>query len=385
MGLRTAGRAWFTLGLLAGLNCATVADRQAQAQDWPTYHGGYGLDGRAEAAPPDEPVRRWRFKAEGPIEATPVSGERRIYFVTTKGVVTALDLSGRQVWKAQIANDTVSAPLIFAGSSVVAATDGGVLYGFEAGTGKEKWAYKVDKAIRGSPNRVDLPKGSKGVVAIAQADGALHCVDLETGRAVWETGALERCDGSAGFGNGWIVMGSCASALHVFSVEKGAKEADIELGGDCQVAGGVAVSGKTAFVGTRSGKVCAVDIAAKKVAWSNQDCTQEVFTTPAVDDRFVVFGCNDGKIYALKRETGAKAWDFETAGDPTSPVIAGNRVVATSGGTLYILELETGKKVWTARVSDRITSPAVAESLVIVGAEDGTVSAYGRPGNLDGR
>jgi outer membrane protein assembly factor BamB len=175
-------------------------------------------------------------------------------------------------------------------------------------------------------------------------------------------------------------MGSCASALHVAAADSGKKRADIELGGDCQVAGGVAFSGKTAYLGTRGGKVFAIDVAEKKVVWSNADCTQEVFTTPAVHEKFVVFGCNDGKVYALKRDSGAKAWEFEaTRGDPSSPVIAGNRVVMTSAGTLYLLDLETGRKIWSDKISDQVTSPAVVDGTVIVGAEDGTVTAWGKP------
>ena len=173
-------------------------------------------------------------------------------------------------------------------------------------------------------------------------------------------------------------MGSCASALHVISVEKTKKLADIELGGDSQVAGGVALSGHMAYAGTRAGSVCAVDIRAGTIVWTNNESERETFTTPAVNDDTVVFGSDDGKVYGLDRETGKKIWEFDTEDSPSSPVIAGDRVVVASGGSIYLLDLKTGKKVWSAEVSDEITSPAVVAGLILVGAGDGTVTAFGK-------
>lgn len=356
-----------------------LALAQGATSEWPTYHGAFTLDGVAATAPPDSPARLWRFKAEGRIESTPISAGGRVFFTTSKGVLTALDTGGKEIWTARIEKDQFTSPPLYADQTVLVGSGNGTLYAFDAAGGRERWTYKLGDTIQGTPNRVDLAGGRKGIVALSQADGSIHCVDLATGKQVWKTDKIERSDGSAGVGSGRILMGSCASALHVFSVEKAAKTADIELGGDCQVAGGVAVSGNMAYAGTRSGKVVAVDVAAGKVLWTNSDSVREAFATPAVDGRFVVFASDDGKVYGLKRDKGEKAWEFDTGGKPLSPIIAGNRVVVSSGGSLFLLELETGRKVWTAKVSDEITSPAAVGGTVIVGADDGTVSAYGRP------
>ena len=59
-------------------------------------------------------------------------------------------------------------------------------------------------------------------------------------------------------------------------------------------------------------------------------------------------------------------------------MIAGKRVIVASAGRLFLLDLESGKQVWTEEVSDEITSPAVVDGVILVGADDGTVTAYGR-------
>jgi len=45
---------------------------------------------------------------------------------------------------------------------------------------------------------------------------------------------------------------------------------------------------------------------------------------------------------------------------------------------LYLLDLASGRKVGSVAVSDEITSPAIAYGMILVGADDGTVVAYGR-------
>lgn len=353
---------------------------QGAGGEWPTYHGGYSLDGVAEAAPPDRPARLWKFEADGPVERTPIVGGGKVFVVASKGkVLVALDRSGRPAWKAEPPGDPFATPPVYVAGRVVVGTEGGTLQAFEAASGRPLWSAKVAGRLQGAPNRVGLGEDKVGIVAISQSDGSLCAVDLENGREVWKTPPLERCDGSAGVSGGWIVLGSCASALHVFKEDKGEKVFDVELGEDAQVAGGVAVSKGVAFAGTRGGRLVAVEVAAGRLLWAGGGNTSEAFTTPAVSDRFVVFGAADGKVYALKRGTGEKVWVFDAGRKPESPVIAGGRVVVSAGGVLYLLDLQTGDRIWSEAVADELTSPALAGGVVIVGGDDGAVVAFGRP------
>jgi len=356
-------------------------DRRADVQDrgaWRTYHGSFALDGVAAGPVPDAPELLWKFKAGNRVDLTPVSADGRIYFTTAKGGLIALDLDGKPIWNITIAPDSFSSPPLLVDGLLVVASSKGFLLAYETSSGKAKWSYDLGGAVQGSPNRIELPGGRPGVMAISPSDGSIHGVDLETGKGAWKTPGVERCDGSAGVGGGLIVMGSCASALHVYSIAKAEKTMDVPLGGDNQVAGGVAMSGTTAFAGTRSGKLCAVDVSAGTILWTNAAGQGESFMTPAVGETMVVFGADDGKVHGLRRDTGVKLWSFDTGNRPMSPVIAGERVIVSSGGSLYLLGLADGRKIWSAPVSDDITSPAVVGGRILVGGDDGTLSAYGR-------
>lgn len=353
---------------------AAVQDRSG----WYTYHGNFALDGVAGSAVPDAPERLWKYKAGNRVEVTPVGADGRIYFTSVKGGLHAVNLKGEELWKISVAPESFTTPVLLVDGVLLVGSGKGTLHAYASADGKEKWTYDVGGTVQGTPNRIDLPGGKKGIMAISQSDGSIHAIDFETGKGAWKGPGGERCDGSAGVGGGLIVMGSCAGALHVFSAEKGEKLRDVPLGKDSEVAGGVAMSGVHAFAGTRSGKLACVDVAAGKVLWTNGEGQGEAFQTPAVADKVVFYGADDGKLFCLKRENGDKVWGFDTGNRPMSPVIAGDRVVVTSGGTLFVLELATGKKIWSAPVSDDTTAPAVLAGMILVGGDDGTVTAYGR-------
>ena len=58
-------------------------------------------------------------------------------------------------------------------------------------------------------------------------------------------------------------------------------------------------------------------------------------------------------------------------------MIAADKVVLSADGVLYLLRLDTGEKIWSYEVSDEATSPAIIRGMIVVGSEDGTITAFG--------
>ncbi|HIA48817.1 MAG TPA: hypothetical protein EYN96_12830, partial [Candidatus Hydrogenedentes bacterium] len=135
--------------------------------------------------------------------------------------------------------------------------------------------------------------------------------------------------------------------------------------------------GDSAFVGSHSGRLFHTNLNTGEIVWFNEDSYDEIFETPAVGPDFVVFSSYDGNVYGLSRETGKRIWTFETDGVPTSPVIAGDKVVVTSDGILSLLRLATGEEVWSYEISDETSSPAIINGMIVIGSDDGTVAAFG--------
>jgi outer membrane protein assembly factor BamB len=265
------------------------------------------------------------------------------------------------------------------------------LFALDAKTGATQWTYETDGIILGSANMIladrsdavtpEKNKLSAGaslrskIVVMDQSEGMLHCVDAGTGKRIWKTEGVERCDGAPGVGADRIVFGSCLAALHVYDTT-GKHLKDIEVGGDGQIAGGVAIEGRLAYAGLRDGALVCVDVEQGEIVWSSEASKEQTFATPAVTAEAVVYTSDDGFVYAVDKKAGTLIWKFDTGGLPYSPVVTKDRVIIAADGLLYVLKLEDGTKLWSKEVSDEITSPALIGGLVVVGADDGTVTAF---------
>lgn len=355
---------------------------------WSTYHGDSSLTGATTAVLPDTPSRLWQFQAGGQVINPPVSDADRLFFNTYKGKIFALDFSGEKVWEKQLLRDAkedgtpvferIEAPSACFGTTLLIGTTHDELLAFDTKTGDDRWTYDVGDTILGTVNlHHDAATNTDRVFVIGQGAGVLHAIDLATGVLLWETEGVERCDGSPSVGNDAIVFGSCAAALHVYSTQDGALLRNIETADQAQIAGGAALVGDSIFSGSYSGALIHANLKTGETIWTNTDSTDEVFTTPAVNDAWVVFGSRDGIVYALDRKTGTQQWQFDSAGDASSPVLTADKVAFSSQGKLYLLRLATGEKLWSFEVSDEITSPAIINNMLVVGSSDGTVTAFG--------
>jgi len=352
-----------------------------ETAEWNTYHGNAALTGVSPAHLPDQLRHFWIVRTKGAVRTTPVVYRGSIFYADASGTIAAVDLRGQPLWTRSFNGPprpdgtpqpaVFDAPLACFDGLLLAGSAEGVLHALDAATGEERWQRDIGGPILGTPN---WAKGA--VYVMAQDVGALHCLDAATGESRWVAAEVGRCDGSPAVADGAVVFGSCAAALHVFSAGTGQLERHIAIDDESQVAGGVALVRGSVFSGSRSGKVLHANAATGDTEWVSGDAEGEVFTTPAVDDEWVVFGAIDGYVYGLDRKTGTRRWMFDTGGRPRSPVIAGDKVVAAADGTLYLLALADGRPLWSYAVGDEITAPAVAGPLVIVGSDDGSVVAF---------
>jgi outer membrane protein assembly factor BamB len=355
---------------------------------WSTYHGDSALRGGSPASIRTPLLRLWRFNAGDPVASTPVAGSSLIYAATKKGRIVALDNSGTQVWARAFQAPLVTnqpprpesfdAPLLVADEILYAGARGGRLHAMDAASGQVRWSYTFPGSIRGTAAARRNPGGKiTHIVVMNQADGTLHGLDPATGALLWKSEPTGRTDGSFALDDDRIVFGNCDSAIHAYSATNGEKLVSIPLGPDCQIAAGLATSNGLAFSGSRPGIVFAANMATGVILWTNGVAASEIFNAPAINGRIVVAGAKNGGLYALEQTTGALRWSFMTKGQPTDPVIASDKVIVCSEGVLHVLNLESGAELWSGIVGDDLTSPAIVDGLIIVGGNDGYITAFG--------
>ncbi|MDX9973053.1 MAG: PQQ-binding-like beta-propeller repeat protein [FCB group bacterium] len=367
-----------------------VPEPKMMAADWPTYHGTYALDGAVDLTLPEKPVQRWRYDVGAPILNPPVAQGERIYVADTRGGVHAVDLKGDKIWSRTFTEPArqgsvaggmaFDAPLALFESTLIACSAGGRIYAMDTATGDTRWETNTDVPVLGTPNVavVESDKGPvKQVLFIDQTDGVLHALDFADGKPLWQGKEITRCDASPAVSGDTVAFGSCAGALHIVSAKNGEMLREVSIDEDSQVAGGVVLLGDLIYAATRGGKFIHANYRTGEIVWVNEDCEEDALTTPAVRGDAIVFSGDDGGVYCLERESGKLRWRVEFKGQPTSPVIVGDKVAVASRGKLYLLRLSDGQELWSYEVSDEVTSPIVAGELLVVGSEDGALVAFG--------
>lgn len=357
------------------------------AIDWPIYHGDSGLRGVSPVPLPDTLVVKWRYRVGSPVSISPVVAGDRIIVVAGNGVLFAIDRQGKKVWSASLAKpahpdveaqETFSTPPLCVAGTVLVGSDRGFLHAFAADTGEARWKQKIGDDLLGSPNWVPAEAGGEPrVLVMSRNDGVLKFLEIASGKCLWAADPVSRCDTPPAVGAGVAVFGACDSALHILSLTNGKPVGEIKLDERGPMAAGAAVDGRQSFVGMRDGSVVCVDIPGARVTWISRCASNEVFTTPAVTSNRVIVGSSDGRVYCLDRESGKTLWAATTDGSPSSPSVAGDKVVVAAEGTLLMFNLQSGKRVWTDKPGDTLTSPAIIGDKVIVGTDDGFLILYG--------
>ncbi len=334
----------------------------------------------AESKLPDKLELIWKFKTGGPVKSSAIVRDSHVYVGSDDGHVYALSLAdGKLIWNFQ-ADSAIEAPPCYAKDAVVVGSTAGTLYALQ-GKPTPLWEYKTGGKIVGSANVCQTNNQERPRIVVGSYDNKLHCVDAETGKAVWVFESESYINGAPAVSSGNVIFGGCDSKVYLVAAADGKLIQKIE--GGAYVAGSVAADDPfrgQAFLGHYGNEVLCVDFNESKIVWTYKDRNFPYLSSPALTEKHVLIGGRDKRLHCLARDTGKQVWEFATGGNvDSSPVVCGDKVVVGSAdGRLYVVRLNTGKELWSYEVGAAITaSPAVADGMVVIGAHDGTVYAFG--------
>jgi len=219
-----------------------------------------------------------------------------------------------------------------------------------------KWTFATGGRILSSPVL------DRGTLYIGSDDGALHAVDVVTGKALWKFATGGPVRSTAAVDDGTVYFGSYDGRIYAISGDKGELRWKFTTGGERRF------EAKSLHSSTLATQTTADP-------W---DCYLSI---PVVAEGRVIFGCGDGQVYALETKTGTLAWKF-AVGDvvQASPVFADGRVfVGSWDSRLYALDVRTGRELWHFQAGldpenhtqvGFQSSPAVVDGVVYVGCPD---------------
>lgn len=140
------------------------------------------------------------------------------------------------------------------------------------------------------------------------------------------------------------------------------------------------------FVTTLSRQAYAVNPRNKGAIYWKKRLPSRSESSPIVVGRRVIFGSEDGTVYALGTLKGGEKWRFRASGAVKGAVAhwRGRLYFATYGGRVYCIRARTGKLIWMkstaglalGRGGNFYATPTVAFGRVYIGNTDGKVYSF---------
>ena len=336
--------------------------------------------------PPPAPqvTARWKERWHDPVGAQPVGPPVWMgdgwCAAFRDGSVVAWNADGQRRWTLRQPGNRWLAPVAAPGG-VILAEEEGHLRALQAADGAVVW-FRAERAgtLAQAPVVVkDAAQGLARILALDAAAGVLRAFDASDGRALWQSEACGRTDGPPAAEMPLVAFGNCESAIHLFQVADGRRLARIPLGGDAQVAGGMALHDGRGYVWVRGGTLVAVDLVSTSVVWRVALGETDYFATPMTDPAGdVVFtGSGTGEALALKAADGQIAWRRRLAEGPLDPLLLAHGVLFAGGdGVLHLLQASDGAPLMRFDFGQPLTAPVAAPALadgVMVITDDGYV------------
>lgn len=372
-------RAWLAWGLLWGALLAGVlwvigevvgfpwvgspppasqVEARAGPGTWPSLGGGPGhlhaLEGY-EGTYEGKVV--WKFATQGPLVASPVVADGRVFLATGERRVIALSAdTGTPLWEVLVTGPVDATPAV-AGDLLYVGLRDKRLLALDVRTGAEVWAFWTDGPIFSAP----VVRG--GVVYVGSGDGHLYALDASTGRKRWAFRV-----------GGWVIMSPAvgegvavvAGGRSIFVVDLRQGRARLRYDTVSPPTGVIALQGPLAFVASEDGAIRAIDTRQREIPgerfarwWRIQLFIWRMMGEPPPQKGFV---------WAKRFSKGSLGNGVAVAGDTL--------YLATKGGTLYALDTHTGAERWRAQIGEGIgAAPVIVGGSLYVGTERGQVLA----------
>ncbi len=322
-------------------------------------------------------VLSWRYTPEvDPTSkqvASAVVDDKMVYYPGHKKIYAVDRQTGELVWELSVGADVYSTPLLENGVLYFGAEDK-KLWAVDAATGNRLWQFIAQGAVRTSPIYVS------GAVYFGSDDGRVYALDVASAEhgLFWQFQTGSKVRTSPAFYRGSLFVVSDDGYLYAISASDGGMRWRAKLPSKYMFAQPV-IERKSIIV-TSGSRLVAYDTERGSHRWTFQSGGL-ISGAPAISNRRVYVGSNDGVVYCLGSNDGRIVWRFPNASvrQPiTSPVsVSGDVVYARTGKTALVgLNAETGELIWEQKLPD----PNVVETKTGTGSGGAAGGMFGPPG-----
>ncbi len=304
-------------------------------------------------------VEKWRFHTNSFVDSSPAVVDGVVYVGSNDGHIYAVDAAtGQEIWKFKTPYPVTSSPAVADGKIFFGADDYHI-YALNAKNGTKIWSFRTGGPVSASPVVKD------GLVFFGSGVQYAYVLNASNGRPRLRFKMYDSSYGAPAISGSTVYQGNYRGDIYVFdgSTRNWLLEYELKplwiqiwafgLAPAPPVQSGFlwglktrqpistsivsSARGDQIFLGAGS-NLLSVDTVTRKVAWKFTT-GGNVRSSPALLDTMVLFGSNDGKLYAVNYN-GEKIWDFPTgAAISSSPiVIDGVIYFGSHDGKFYALK-----------------------------------------------
>lgn len=243
----------------------------------------------------------------------------------------------------------------------------GELYAINAYTGKRIGWIDLGDAIQGAP----IIDGNTAILALSNTDLSLISFNLEEGKPVWRKGYGD-IEVSPLLHNQKIYFGNTDGVFNCVDKTTGERLWKFELPQNEKHKGirsSAACTDDIIVFGAEDGGLYALDAESGTLKWKH-DTGASIVSSPCIADGNVYVGNLGGIISAVEVQSGTLRWRFDAgASIYASASFAEDRIfVGTTGGIMYGLDALSGREKWKSNLGGVINSGAViAGNTIYVG------------------
>jgi outer membrane protein assembly factor BamB len=273
----------------------------------------------------------------------------------------------------------LSSPAVWDGNVYFGSGDRNI-YALDAKSGQLKWQFKTGDVVHASPAIAD------GILYVGSWDSYFYALDAKSGSEKWrfKSGVDPDIHNQVGFQSsaavvdGTVYVGCRDSKLYALDAMTGAKRWVLDTKGSW-IVGSPAVRNSKVYVATSdSGLFFEVDAQTGKPSFSLDFKHWPMFSSPAVAGDWAYIGTHEGKLVAISLKERKVAWIYQTDGSRRN-----GRSYTKDDGTpnyeaaftdSFYDDLIIGISRMFS-VGPILSSPVVADGEIYFGSSDGSVYA----------
>ncbi len=374
------GTAW----LMWAASTALAADAVV-VKDWPHSRGDPAMTGLSPVALRLPLATGWQFtmmeKPRGGemLVASPVIRDGKVYAGCKQEKFFCIDLAtGKKIWEVITPKGGYDGAAAFSDDLVIAGSQDGFIYAWNATTGKEAWKFETMAEIHAAANVWTDPVTKKDKIIIGSYDYSIYCLDAQTGKKEWSAETGNYVNGGAAISEGKAIVGGCDAVLHVHDIATGKEIKQIEVG--AYIGNNVAIADDIVYVSHYGNRVGAYALGDGMRAWEYGERDFEFYAAPAILPKMIIVGGRDKRLHGIDRATGKGLWEFRARDRIDSSAVICDGKLAVFGcddGYVYVVDVVTGKEAWHYEIGAPVrSSPAVTSEWVVIGADDGVMYAF---------